>query len=109
RESQHTKSTAPRAPWNEHQSAASPASFDDPFDSAVLFDAGSVIDEIAASSDPSPRRRSLLVCLIQGETLRLPDVFRESLNGARRGVHRIKAPASSRREETPSFSKTFFR
>jgi hypothetical protein len=59
--------------------AASPASFNDPFDSAVLFDTRTVVDEIRADADPSRDEKSMAVRMIQGETLGLPGWFRDGM------------------------------
>jgi hypothetical protein len=58
---------------------ASPASFNDPFDSAVVFDVGNVVKGIRADQRPSPKGKSLLVRLIQGEDLGLPPHVQEQL------------------------------
>src|SRR5688500_6681853 len=46
---------------------ASPSTFNDPFDSAVLFDPEDVFNDIRKDHGPSPRGKSLLYGMLQGD------------------------------------------
>jgi hypothetical protein len=67
---------------------ASPSSFNDPFDSAVIFDFRNVVKSIRAVKTDSANGKSLLVRLIQGEDLSLPPSVRDELVEGATSVYR---------------------
>src|SRR4051812_9779306 len=59
---------------------ASPSSFNDPFDSAVFFSMAGIVEKIRTDRDSaSPRGKSRLVRLIQGEYSGVPYWIRDPL------------------------------
>lgn len=67
---------------------ASPATFNDPLDSAVTFNLQRVYDVIREAKPQPDRRRSLLYRMVQGETLGLPPSVRDLLLDATTGLYR---------------------